>query len=66
MSGLFCRLLGHAIPTGYRNIPGEGYLGKRHIIVDGMGITHIQLTAQCRRCDATFNVGRVHVTQKDL
>ena len=54
----WCRMFGHTMPTGWCG--GGPYLRQRSGAIDGIHRFHIQLYAECDKCDHQIHVGNIH------
>lgn len=63
MAKLLCRLVGHKPPVyaerGWWS-PGQEYARLRYPIRDGLNRVHLEVWAECARCEEQFRVCRVH------
>ena len=56
---IICRLFGHAPLTKSGWARGVGYARISGSTIDGMGVSHLFLSAECPRCGIKYNICNV-------
>lgn len=62
---ILCKLFGHQPPVygQHRGSGGSEYMNVHVFTTDGIGRVHAYIDGRCPRCEATYNVGKIHVPQ---